>query len=109
MDRFYALLALVEKWAEERGLFQHGTALGQALKTIEESLELAQAILADDKEKIVDAIGDVLVTIIIQARMQGVSLTDCLEQAYREIANRKGKIEGGQFIKDSIKPRGGKV
>lgn len=101
MDRFYTLLALVEKWAEERGLFQNGTALGQALKTIEEALELAQAVNAGDREKIVDAIGDVLVTIIIQARMQGLSLIDCLEKAYSEIANRKGKVIGGQFVKEA--------
>lgn len=100
MDRFYVLLALVEKWAKDRGIFENGTAVGQALKTIEEATELAQAVNEGNKEKIIDAIGDVLVTLIIQARMQDVSLTDCLESAYREISDRKGKVVGGQFVKE---------
>lgn len=45
-------------------------------------------------------IGDILVTIIIQAEMQGVSLTECLESAYNVIAKRTGVMVNGQFVKN---------
>jgi hypothetical protein len=44
--------------------------------------------------------GDILVTLIIQAKMQGVSLETCLEGAYNIISKRTGKMINGQFVKD---------
>ena len=51
--------------------------------------------------EIEDALGDILVTIIIQAEMQGMSLVNCLESAYNIIAKRTGKMVDGQFVKDN--------
>jgi NTP pyrophosphatase (non-canonical NTP hydrolase) len=70
------------------------------MKTWEETDELIQAIENDDRAEVIDALGDILVTIIIQAEMQGLSLTECLESAYNVIAKRTGKMVDGQFIKD---------
>jgi NTP pyrophosphatase (non-canonical NTP hydrolase) len=50
--------------------------------------------------EIEDALGDILVTIIIQAEMQGLKLVDCLESAYNIISQRTGKMVDGQFLKD---------
>ena len=72
----------------------------QAEKTHEEVLELMAAIDDDNKEEIIDALGDILVTIIIQAEMQGLKLVDCLESAYNVISKRTGRMENGQFVKD---------
>jgi NTP pyrophosphatase (non-canonical NTP hydrolase) len=68
--------------------------------TTKESQEIADAIKNNDRDEIIDGIGDTLVTLIIQAKMQGLNLLDCLESAYNVIANRTGKIENGQFVKD---------
>ena len=44
--------------------------------------------------------GDIMVTLIIQAKMQDLSLEECLESAYNVIAKRTGKMVNGQFVKD---------
>ena len=38
-----------------------------------------------------DGIGDVLVTLIILGQQNGLTIEQCLETAYNEIADRKGK------------------
>jgi NTP pyrophosphatase (non-canonical NTP hydrolase) len=68
---------------------------------LEEVEELADAIFDNNKEEIIDALGDILVTIIIQAELQGVSLTECLESAYNVIAKRSGVMINGQFVKNA--------
>jgi len=91
---------LVIKWADEKGIFEKGTPSAQCDKTLEEVMELSTALHNDDKAEIKDALGDILVTIIIQAEMQGLELEDCLLTAYNVISKRKGKMVDGQFIKE---------
>lgn len=97
---FYELECAVEAWAEEKGILEKGIPIKQALKTQEECLELCNAILDNNRDEISDALGDILVTIIIQAKMQGMTLESCLEGAYNIISKRKGVMIGGQFVKD---------
>jgi NTP pyrophosphatase (non-canonical NTP hydrolase) len=91
---------LVEQWAESKGILDKATPMAQAVKTLEETTELLSAINADDKDEIIDAIGDIVVTLIIQCRMQDVLLEDCLYKAYEVISKRTGKMVNGQFVKD---------
>ena len=35
------------------------------------------------------------------ARIYDLSFVDCVESAYEEIANRKGKMVNGTFVKES--------
>ena len=91
---------MVLEWALEKGILDKATPTGQALKTLEECNELIDAIDKEDKHEIVDALGDILVTIIIQAKMQGVPLLNCLNSAYNVISKRTGKMIDGQFVKD---------
>tara|TARA_R100000742_G_C4241612_1_gene61211 strand:- start:287 stop:691 length:405 start_codon:yes stop_codon:yes gene_type:complete len=90
----------VLKWAEERGIFTKGDSLAQLAKTQEELDETIQAVKDQDDVEIADGIGDMLVTIIIAAKMTGFDPVACLQQAYNEIKNRKGKMIDGQFVKD---------
>lgn len=53
------------EWAKERELDTKGTVEAQAIKTVEELSELIKAICKDDKEEIIDSIGDVYVTLVI--------------------------------------------
>ena len=91
---------LVIDWADNRGIFEKGNTMAQAEKTHEEVLELISAIDEDNREEIIDALGDILVTIIIQAEMQGLELEDCLLTAYNVISKRKGKMVYGKFVKE---------
>ena len=94
------LITNVEQWAADKGILEHATTLRQAEKTLEECQELICAILNEDRAEIKDAIGDVMVTLIIQCKMQGMDLENCLQSAYNVISKRTGKMMNGQFIKD---------
>jgi NTP pyrophosphatase (non-canonical NTP hydrolase) len=95
------LEALVIEWAANKGILEKATTAAQANKTMEECQELIDAIQDDNREEVADALGDILVTIIIQAKMQNMSLVECLEGAYNIIAKRTGKMVNGQFVKDA--------
>jgi NTP pyrophosphatase (non-canonical NTP hydrolase) len=100
MKSYNELEALVIAWAHQKGIFEKGTPNAQCDKTFEEVEELAEAIENNNRAEVIDALGDILVTIIIQAEMQGLKLTDCLESAYNVISKRTGKMVDGQFVKD---------
>jgi NTP pyrophosphatase (non-canonical NTP hydrolase) len=100
MKSYGELEALVIAWAAQKGILEKATPMAQALKTLEECTELCTAINNNDRPEIIDALGDILVTIIIQAEMQGMSLRNCLESAYNVISQRTGRMENGQFVKD---------
>jgi NTP pyrophosphatase (non-canonical NTP hydrolase) len=105
MRSYNELEALVITWAHQKGILDNGTPRAQAGKTVEEVQELIDAIDVNNKAEIEDALGDILVTIIIQAEMQGLDLIKCLESAYNVIAKRTGKMVDGQFVKD-VDPTG---
>ena len=89
----------VIQWANEKGILLKGTKSGQYRKTVEEVGELGEALIEKDIDKIKDAIGDVAVTIIIQARMNGLSFQECLDSAYAIISKRNGAMVDGVFVK----------
>lgn len=57
----------VEDWAVQRNLIEGSSPVRQLTKTVEEVSELMLAIEEWDKDMAIDAIGDVLVTLIIEA------------------------------------------
>jgi len=92
-------------WATCRGIFdkEHGsTRKRQADKTQEELDELFEAISLNDIDLARDAIGDILVTLAIQAKMWNLKMDDCIEAAWDEIKDRRGRMENGLFVKQSI-------
>lgn len=93
------LVAKVEQWSKDRGLNQSESSK-QMLKTIEEVGEVAAALARNDKEALEDGIGDVLVTLIILGQQNDLSIERCLNTAYQEIADRKGKMVNGVFVKE---------
>lgn len=95
------LVVQVEQWAADRRILEHSTAQAQLLKTVSELGELADATLKRYDNEIVDGVGDVLVTLIIYARLQGLSLARCLESAYLTIKDRRGHLTAeGVFVKE---------
>ena len=91
---------LIENWAAEKGILENGNTTAQAIKTLEECTELLEAVHNKDFIEIADALGDIYVTILIQAKMQGLHLEDCVLGAYNVISKRTGKMIKGQFVKD---------
>jgi len=92
---------LIRIWASERGLYKKGDANTQYVKFQEEAGELAKALLEDDREEIIDAIGDIVVVLTNLAHMKGLSIEDCIVTAYLEIKNRKGSMINGTFVKQT--------
>lgn len=111
------LIDNVIQWANDRNIIEGSTPIKQLDKTSEEFNELQRAValhefvldttswsnaeLADAYRKdVVDAYGDVLVTLIISAEMQGIDLEEALAAAYEEIRHRKGRLVNGLFQKE---------
>ena len=91
---------LIRSWAAERGIYQTGNAHTQYVKLMEEAGELAQALLNKDKPEIEDAIGDMVVVLTNLAFQNNFYIEDCIDSAYKEIADRKGKMINGTFVKN---------
>ena len=91
---------LIREWADERGLYENGDTKTQALKLVEEVGETCRAILKEDFDEVVDGIGDCVVVLTNLAELQGVSIEACIDAAYSEIKNRKGKMVNGTYKKD---------
>jgi len=92
----------VLRWAEDRRIVPNSTPLAQAIKTHEELGELLSALHHGDHAEMVDAYGDVLVTLVIGAALADVDLTRCLQAAYEQIKDRKGTLRAdGVFVKEA--------
>jgi len=94
------LKKLVLIWAERKGILDNATPKDQFTKTVEELGEIAAGICRNDRQMIEDSIGDVTVTLIILAELYGMDFAECLNTAYNEISDRKGKMEDGVFVKE---------
>ena len=96
----YEMFDNIRIWAAERGLYDKGDVKTQYIKLMEETGEIGRAILKKDTEQIVDGIGDAVVVLTNLSELVGVSIEECIEQAYSVIAKRKGKMINGTFVKD---------
>lgn len=93
------LIKNVEQWSINKGL-DKAESSKQFLKVTEEIGEVAAALARNDIEELKDGIGDVIVTLIILAQQNDMTVEGCLNVAYEEIADRKGKIIDGVFVKE---------
>lgn len=92
----------IRDWAQARGLYEKGDPKTQYIKLQEEAGELAKAILKNDDKEFIDAIGDCVVVLTNLAKLKGYTIEECVNSAYNEIANRKGQMLGGTFVKESL-------
>ena len=91
---------LIRQWAEDRNLIKGSDPKSQLLKTMSELGELADGILKNRPAEIIDGLGDTVVTLVIVAAQCGFTIEECIEHAYEEIKDRKGRMENGTFIKE---------
>jgi NTP pyrophosphatase (non-canonical NTP hydrolase) len=97
-----SIFDLIRKWAYDRGIYDKGDSNTQYIKLMEEAGELAQGLLKRNDVEIYDAIGDMIVVLTNLAHMEGVKIEDCIQDAYDEIADRKGKMINGTFVKETL-------
>ena len=93
------LVSRVELWHIERNLIDGSTDQAQFVKLIEEAGELAGNIARGKDVR--DDIGDMLVVLINIALRNKYDLYECLEVAWDDIKDRKGKMVDGVFIKET--------
>ncbi|ARU13097.1 DNA binding protein [Streptococcus phage P0094] len=103
-DSITDLIAKINHWADERNLKQADPKI-QWMRITEEVGEIRDVLLKPTKfnepqTALKDAIGDTLVTIIVLAHQLDLDVTECLNIAYREIRDRKGKMINGTFVKE---------
>lgn len=103
-DGISELIDKVNDWADERNLKQADPKI-QWMRVTEEVGEIRNVLLKPTKftepqAALKDAIGDTLVTIIVLAHQLDLDVTECLNIAYEEIKNRKGKMVNGTFVKE---------
>lgn len=104
-NTFSELITKINHWADERNIKQADPKI-QWMRVTEEVGEIRDVLLKPTKftqpqAALKDAIGDTLVTIIVLAHQLDLDVTECLNLAYEEIKNRKGKMINGTFVKES--------
>lgn len=103
-NTFSDLVAKINEWADERNLKQADPKI-QWMRITEEVGEIRDVLLkptkfTDPQTALKDAVGDTLVTIIVLAHQLDLDINECLNIAYEEIKNRKGKMINGTFVKE---------
>jgi len=90
----------IREWAQAKGIYDKGDIKTQSIKFYEEAGELAKAVLNEDTEEILDAIGDSIVVLTSVAHFAGLTVEECINGAYNVIAKRKGTMQNGTFVKE---------
>ena len=91
----------IRGWAHQRNLISGSTPEKQMVKLLEEVGELAAGVARNNGSKIIDGIGDTVVVLTILAEQYGVKIESCIQMAYDEIKDRKGKMINGVFVKEA--------
>lgn len=95
------LIPKIYDWAKARGVDQADPRV-EFMKMTEELGELSGAFNKEQRDKLIDSIGDLQIALLIFCRLVGVDHQAALNAAYQEIAKRTGKTTvDGVFIKSS--------
>lgn len=97
------VLEKISQWGEDKGITgENGKAspLTQQIKLFEEVNELYAAIVDGNTAEMKDAIGDITVVLQLMCDLLELDYQECVEGAYSVIANRKGKMVNGVFVKE---------
>lgn len=90
----------IRQWAEDRNLIEGSRPVNQISKLLEELGELATGVNKNKNDLIADGIGDSVVVLTILAKQCGLNIEDCIDLAWNEIKDRKGRMQDGIFIKE---------
>ena len=95
----------IASWANDRNLIRGSTPTAQVAKLLEEVSELLAARMKanphDRAIETMDAIGDCTVVLAIICEQCGLDYKTCIDRAWEEIKDRRGKMVDGIFVKDA--------
>lgn len=94
-----SLIDNIVEWHYDRNLIDGSTDKDQYMKLIQEAGELSDNICKG--KDIADDIGDMMVVLINIAERNNLTMTECLERAWYDIKDRKGRMVDGVFVKES--------
>ena len=100
MYKFEEIDRKLQKWSSDRGIDQFNNHPKQMMKVMEELGELNSALLKDKRDEVRDSIGDTFVTLLILCDQINESPIACLNMAWEEIKDRKGKTVDGSFVRE---------
>ena len=92
------LIDSITQWHHDRNLIDGSTDKDQFCKLIQEAGELSDNICKG--KNIADDVGDMIVVLINIAERNSVSINECLQKAWIDIKDRKGKMIDGIFVKE---------
>ena len=93
------LISQIIDWHHDRNLIEGSTDKDQALKLLQELGELSDSICKGKDVR--DDIGDMLVVMLNIMVRNNLTFKDCLERAWNDIRDRKGKMVDGIFVKEA--------
>lgn len=99
MQNLNDLTIRIQDWAIDRGL-DTADPNKQMLKLMEEVGELAQGMAKDNREQVIDSIGDIYVVLTVLSMQLNLRVDGCVRKAYEEIKDRQGKMVNGIYIKE---------
>lgn len=92
------LISKFAGWHEDRNLINGSSDQAQLVKLAEELGELAGNIARG--RGFADDIGDMIVILVNIAERNNLSIQDCMEFAWSDIKDRKGRMVDGVFVKE---------
>jgi len=93
----HELINSVVGWHHDRNLIEGSTDKDQTLKLLQELGELSDSVCKGNDIR--DDIGDMLVVMINIIERNNLTFEDCLEKAWDDIKDRKGRMIDGIFVK----------
>ena len=98
MTTAYHLMKQIAQWHHDRNLIEGSDDKSQFAKLIQEAGELSDNICKGND--ISDDIGDMIVVLINIAERNNLTIEECLQRAWDDIKDRKGKMIDGVFVKE---------
>jgi len=98
-EKMRQLVSGIQTWHRDRNLIEGSTDKDQCLKLLQELGELSDSICKGNDIR--DDLGDMLVVMINIMERNTLDIEECLEVAWDDIKDRKGKMIDGIFVKEA--------
>ena len=92
------LINQIMQWHEDRNLIEGSSDKDQVLKLMQELGELSDSVCKGKDVK--DDLGDMMVVMLNIMKRNSITMEACLNTAYNDIKDRKGKMVDGVFVKE---------
>lgn len=89
----------ITQWHEDRNMIKGSTNKDQFHKLIQECGELSDNLIKWKDRR--DDYGDIMVVLIGMMERDGYTVQECLQAAYNDIKDRKGRMIDGVFVKEA--------